>query len=178
MSGIDHIASVMSRARKVFQRRPDIAFAEDTTATAVWSGGLKSTASLPERAHVETDMPHELGGGGAGAPPGWLFRAGIASCALTSIVMSACEKGIVLSSIQVRVCSKSDTRGLLGMDDASAVAVFPGPQELRIEVEIRADGVPQQDLHALVHLGLERSPMQAALRQPPPCTVMVDTSID
>lgn len=178
MSGIDYIANAMSRARKVFQRRPDIALAEDAMASAVWAGGLKSTVSFQGHTHVETDMPAELGGGRAGVPPGWLFRAGIASCALTSIVMSACEKGIVISSIEVRVCSKSDARGLLGMEDASMGAVFPGPQEVRIEVDIKADDIPQQDLHSLVHLGLERSPMQAAMRQPPPCVVMVDTSID
>lgn len=178
MSGIDHIANALSRARRVFQRRPDIALSEDTTATAVWSGGLKSTVSFQEHMQVETDMPHELGGGHTGVPPGWLFRAGLASCALTAIVMSACEKGIRIASIEVRVSSKSDTRGLLGMEESPDVAVSPGPQELRIEVDLKADDVPHEDLHALVHLGLERSPMQAAMRQPPPCVVMVDISLD
>ena len=62
-----------------------------------------------------TDMPAELGGAGDQVTPGWLFRAGMAACATTSIVLMAAADGIELAALEVRVDSHSDVRGLPGM---------------------------------------------------------------
>jgi uncharacterized OsmC-like protein len=60
-------------------------------------------------------MPSEVGGSGDQVTPGWLFRAGLASCAATRIAMAAAAEGIELATLEVRASSRSDTRGLLGM---------------------------------------------------------------
>jgi len=59
----------------------------DRPATARWERGTRVVASHANGAQMATDMPNELGGTGDGVTPGWLFRAGLASCAATSIAL-------------------------------------------------------------------------------------------
>ena len=67
---------------------------------------------------IAKDMPVELGGSGDQVTPGWLFRAGVASCAATSITLAARGEGIELTALEVEVGSRSNARGLLGMSGA------------------------------------------------------------
>ena len=79
----------MKRAATVFDRRPDMGLHDDAPATACWEGGTKVTARHANGHVVCTDMPQELGGGGGTVTPGWLLRAGFASCAASCIGMAA-----------------------------------------------------------------------------------------
>ena len=76
-------------------------------------------------------MPGELGGTGDRVTPGWLFRAGLASCATTSIVLTAAAEGIELATLEVWVGSRSDARGLLGMTDDAGSPCSPAPATFR-----------------------------------------------
>src|SRR5262245_47859008 len=86
-------------------------------------------------------MPEPMGGNAAGSNPGWLLRAGMASCAATAIAMRAAMRGIAITTLAVKVESDSDARGLVGIPDAPTAF-----GNLRMSVKIGADGVDAAQL--------------------------------
>jgi uncharacterized OsmC-like protein len=171
---MQEIAAAIERVKSVLRRRPEMGLHDDSPATARWERDMRVVASHANGTRLSTDMPGELGGTGDLITPGWLFRAGFASCAATSIAMTAVAQGIELTSLEVRASSRSDTRGLIGMNDASGVPVFAGPSEVRLEVRISADGVPPERLRELVQNGYRCSPVPNAVT----CVVPVDVHIE
>jgi uncharacterized OsmC-like protein len=169
-----HITEALQRVHAVLQRRPETGLHEDGPATVRWSGGVRMVASHANGAQVPTDMPSELGGTGDQVTPGWLFRAGLASCAATSIVMSAAAEGMELTSLEVKATSRSDTRGLLGMRDAEGRPVRPGPCEVRLAVRIGVPGVAPELVRMMVEAALSRSPIPDALRSATPMGLQID----
>jgi len=123
---MQEIASALERMKSVLRRRPSAGLHDDAPATARWENGTRVVAIHANGARVLTDMPGELGGSGDQVTPGWLFRAGLASCAATTIAMSAAAKGIEIAELEVKASSRSDTRGILGMTDADGAMVFAG----------------------------------------------------
>ena len=123
---------------------------------------------------MTTDMPGELGGSGDQVTPGWLFRAGLASCAATSIAMAAAAQQIELTALEVRATSRSDTRGLLGMADESGDPVRAAPTDVRLRVRIAARGVEPARLRELVDDGCRCSPIPGAVANALPVDVAVD----
>lgn len=168
------IALALRRAEKVFRRRPATGLHEDAPATARWQGGTRVVSSHANGMQVTTDMPPELGGSGDKVSPGWLFRAGVASCAATSIVMAAAAEGIELTNLEVFASSWSDTRGLLGMTQDDGKPVPSGPADLQLRVRIAAEGVEPARLHALVEEGCRRSPIPSAVRNAVPVALQID----
>src|SRR5690242_6839734 len=96
----------------------------DSAVTAVVEEGLRCRAEGPKGAVLVTDMPTGLGGGDAAPPPGWFFRAALATCHATLITMRAAQLGVALSTLAVTVDSESDDRGLLGMDSTIPAGPF------------------------------------------------------
>lgn len=172
---LERIAEAMERVAAVLRKRPSIAVQDDAPATASWHGGLRVTVSHPAGPQVTTDMPPELGGGGEAASPGWLVRAGAASCAVTRIVMSAAVQGIALERVEATMGSRSDARGLLGLPDEGGADVSPGPSDLRLQVRLVAPGVPREALEALVAQSCRQSPVNAALETALPVQVELVT---
>jgi len=123
-----------------------------------------------------TDMPCELGGSGDRVTPGWLFRAGIASCAATSIAMSAAAEGIALGTLEVRVASRSDTRGVIGMTGSDGQEVYAGPRDMQLQVRIAAHGVLPERLRALVEAGVRRSPIPSATQNATPMALHIEVA--
>ena len=105
------LAQALQRAQSVLRRRPEMGLHDDAPATARWQHGTRTVASHANGMQMTTDMPGELGGSGDQVTPGWLFRAGLASCAATSIAMAAAAQQIELTSLEVRATSRSDARG-------------------------------------------------------------------
>lgn len=167
------IAAALDRATAVLQRRPETGLHDDAPATARWDGGTRVLALHANGQQVPTDMPTELGGSGGEVTPGWLFRAGLASCATTSIALHAAREGIELRALELHASSRSDTRGLLGVTHADGTRVSAAPGDLQLEVRIAADGVAPERLHALVAQGLRCSPIPGAVQQALPITVHV-----
>jgi uncharacterized OsmC-like protein len=159
------VGTAVQRVRSVLKRRPEAAVHADAPATARWQGGTRVVTSHADGAHVLTDMPAELGGSGDQVTPGWLFRAGLASCATTSIVLAAAAEGIELALLEVRVGSRSDVRGLLGMHDAAGQPVDAGPTDLHLQVRIDAPGVAPDRLRALVEGAVRCSPVPSLVQQ-------------
>lgn len=157
------IAAALRRVEAVLTRRPETGVHDDAPATACWQRGTRVVASHANGTQIESDMPAELGGSGDRVTPGWLFRAGLAACAATSIQLAAVAAGIELDALEVRAESRSDARGLLGMADHDGEPVGAGPFDLQLQVRIAADGVAPERLRALVQDGLRRSPIPNAV---------------
>ena len=172
------IAAAMRRAESVLRRRPETGLHDDLPAIARWQSGTRIALSHTNGTQAQTDMPVELGGTGDQVTPGWLFRAGVASCLATCIAMRAAEAGIELSTLEVRAGSRSDLRGFLGMKDAMGEAVCAGPREVQLVVRIQARGIAPAQLQKLVEESHRCSPMPTALRNAVPVALRIDTDAD
>lgn len=168
------IAAALQRVEAVLRRRPEAGLHDDAPAIARWKGGTRIVASHPNGNQMSTDMPNELGGSGDQVTPGWLFRAGLASCLSTCVAMAAAAEGIELTALEVLAGSRSDTRGLLGMEDANGERVCAGPRDVHLLVRISARGVSAQRLHTLVHDSLRCSPVPTAVTRAVPVALTVE----
>jgi uncharacterized OsmC-like protein len=172
--GSKEVAMAMQRAEQVFRRKPAMGLHDDAPVTVRWERGTRMVASHASGAQMQTDMPVELGGTGDQITPGWLFRAGVASCAATTIAMHAAASGIELAHLEVRITSRSDTRGLLGLEGDDGQVVYPGPHDLRMHVRIAAHGVAPEALRALVERSRGCAPMGAAVENAVPMALDID----
>jgi uncharacterized OsmC-like protein len=168
------IATAVQRVQSVLQRRPAAGVHDDAPATARWQNGLRVVAFNANGTQMLTDMPTELGGSGDMVTPGWLFRAGLASCLATSIALNAAYEGIELAALEVLVTSRSDLRGLLGMADSTGGPVGAGPSEIQIQVRISATGVSTERLRLLVERSDRCSPISAAARDAVPTALRIE----
>lgn len=168
------LAQAMHRVEVVLKRSPDVGLHDDAPAAARWEVGTRVVASHANGTQIPTDMPGELGGSGDKVTPGWLFRAGLASCAATSIAMAAAAEGIELATLEVLVSSRSDTRGLLGMADADGEPVYAGPCDVRLLVRISAHGIAPERLRDLVEKSYRCSPIPNAVKNAVPVDFRID----
>jgi uncharacterized OsmC-like protein len=167
------IAAALDRVASALQRHPASGTHADMPATARWQGGTHVLAIHPQGATIPTDMPGALGGTGEHVTPGWLFRAGLASCAATSIVLAAARQDIALTQLEVRAESNSDTRGLLGMREPSGAPVHAGPFDMQLHVRIAGDA-SAETLQALVDDALAHSPIPSAVRSATALALHID----
>jgi len=172
--GTQEISAAMQRVESVLRRRPGIAIHDDAQASARFVGGMRCVTSHENGTQVSTDMPVELGGTGDQVSPGCLFRAGLAACMATTIVMAAAAEGIDLTRLEVDACSRSDTRGILAMSDEAGHPGGAGPLDLRMHVRISAAGVPAERLRALVEQCRRRSPVPCIVEQAMPIEIRTE----
>lgn len=170
------LATAMQLAESALRRRPESAMQDDAPATARWQGGTRFVSSHANGMSVATDLGTGLGGTGDQVSPGWLMRAGLASCAATSILMSAAAAGIELTALEVVARSRSDTRGLLGMTDADGAPIAPGPSGMQLIVRIAAPGISDERLRALVEESQRRSPVPCAIQTPVPIELRIEAA--
>jgi len=168
------IAAAMQRVESVLRRRPQAGLHDDAPATARWQGGTRIAASHADGTQVLTDMPGEIGGSGDQVTPGWLFRAGLASCAATRIAMGAAAAGFELTMLEVHASSRSDTRGLLGMADEAGAPFCAGPTDMQLHIRIAATSASPAQLRALVEDSQRCAPISAAVQLPVPVAVHID----
>jgi len=173
---LQDVGAALRRVEAVLRRRPETGRHEDAPAAAHWQGGTKVVTRHANGTEVNTDMAPELGGNGGHVTPGWLFRAGLASCATTSIAFAAASEDILLTALEVSAHSRSDTRGILGLADADGTPVYAGPGDLTLVVRIAATGVDATRLHALVEAGLRRSPIPNAVTTATPYALHVEVA--
>jgi uncharacterized OsmC-like protein len=168
------IAAALKRVETVLKRRPEIGLHDDAPAAARWEGGTRVVSSHASGACIATDMPEELGGAGNEVTPGWLFRAGTASCLATSIAMAAAAEAIEITALEVVASSRSDVRGVLGMADARGVAVSAGPASVELRVRIAARNQRPEVLRALVERSQRCSPIPVAVEQATPVNLHIE----
>jgi uncharacterized OsmC-like protein len=175
MAAQQDVAAALRRMETVLRRHPETGHHADSQAVARWTGGLKVTASHANGTEAATDMPEAMGGDGAAVTPGWLLRAGVASCVATRIAMGAAQQQIALKTLEVSVDSHSDARGMLDVADADGHAVNAGPLDMALRVRISAAGdVAPERLRTLVEQSHRSSPMSAALQLAVPLTLQVE----
>lgn len=163
---VETIATAMDRVSAALTRKPHAGLKDDLPATVRWAGGLRTVARTEAGTEVATDMPAAIGGDDSGPTPGWLLRAGVASCAVTRIAMEAAARGISLAMLEAHVTSRSDLRGLLRVPAPDGSAVPAGPLAMDLHVRIGAPGVDAERLRALVQATPGCSPLTCAVEQP------------
>ena len=169
------IAAAWRRVERVLRRSPKTGLRADEPAMAVWNGCAKVACTHTNGTTLVTDMPVEMGGDGTGVTPGWLMRAGLASCAATMIAMNAAVAGIRLATLEVVASSRSDTRGLLGMMDTDGKPVTAAPCDIQLRIRIAAaDDTSPQVLRALVERSHNCSPVARAIQDSIPLTLRID----
>jgi organic hydroperoxide reductase OsmC/OhrA len=168
------IAAALQRVESVLKRRPAAGIHDDAPATARWQTGLRVVARDANGTQIVTDMPAELGGSGDQVTPGWLFRAGLASCLATRIAIGAATAGIELTLLEVMASSRTDARGLLGIADVSGDPVAAAPRDVQLLVRIAAPKVSAQELQALVESSNRCSPISEAARHVVPVALRIE----
>jgi uncharacterized OsmC-like protein len=168
------LAVALERVQSVLRRRPETGLHDDAPATARWHSGTRVVSHHANGTQVPTDMPEEFGGTGDHVTPGWLLRAGVASCTATTIAMAAATEGIELQALEVRTTSRSDSRGLLSVADADGQPVNARPLDMQLHVRIRAHGVAPDRLRAFVEECTRRSPMACAVQEAVPVALHID----
>ena len=149
------IREAVEAASKVLSEQPEKARGETTPAVAVVEDGLKCRVTGPSGETVHTDMAAGVGGGDSAPQPGWLMRAGLASCNATCIALRAAQCGIELSELEVTVSGQVDKRGMLGVDDSVAAGVNP----LRLHVKVGAPDTSEKELRDLILWAKSHSPV-------------------
>jgi uncharacterized OsmC-like protein len=167
--GNEKIREALSGVVQHFEQHPELGPSTDSTASAVWQGGLRIQATGPNGATLVSDMPPVVGGAGESPTPGWLLRAALANCNASMIALRAAQAGITLTKLEVIVDSDSNDRGLLGLAD-----VPPGPHLVRAKVRIAADGASPEQLQALVAWADQHSPVADALRRAVPLSMALE----
>jgi len=171
-----HIQAALRRVEAIFQRRPEAGLHDDIPANARWIEGTEVVVSHQNGARFATDLPVELGGGGRDVTPGWFFRAGVASCAVSSIVIAAAAEGVELTTIEADAGSRSDARGMLGMIGADGAPVPAQPEALQVRIRLSARGATAEALRALVERAMSRSPIPCAVRNAVPLVLQIDAA--
>jgi uncharacterized OsmC-like protein len=169
---VPSVKEAIDRASAAISADPAKAKARNAPATARLAGGLRCELSGPHGEHLVTDMPPAMGGAAAGANPGWLLRAALASCTATVIAMRAATLGVALDSLEVTVESESDNRGILGLDGN----VSAGLSAVRMKVKIGAAGQSAADLRQIVAWADAHSPVGCTMRQAPGCSLDIEVT--
>jgi uncharacterized OsmC-like protein len=164
------VSEAIAKLTQVFTEQPEKARTRNAPATASIQGGLKFQVTGPAGEKVLTDMSAAMGGTASGPNPGWLLRAGLASCNATVIAMRAAQLGVKLETLEVTVESDSDNRGMLGLDER----VSAGLLSLRTKVRIGAKGAAPAQLRELVAWAEAQSPVGCTIRQAPSATTEVE----
>ena len=168
------VAAALVRVESVFRHRPGMGLHDDVPARVRWEGDSRFVATHPSGVSIATDMPTEIGGTGDQATPGWLFRAGVASCTATNIAWAAALAGIDLDRLDVEVGSRSDARGLFGLREADGTPVYPGSRDLTMQVRLAARGIAPERLRAIVETAMTRSPIGVAVETGSPLALTIE----
>jgi len=157
------IVAALNKLTKAIVADPDKARVRFAPARALLLDGLKCRVTGANGEQIETDMPVAMGGGGLCPSPGWLFRASLAACCLTVIATHAARLRITLTALEVSIEGESDSRGILGLDDA----ISAGLSAIRTDVRIGAHDATPEQLDALVQWANGHSPVCCTVRNAP-----------
>ncbi|MCM5571232.1 OsmC family protein [Burkholderiaceae bacterium FT117] len=166
---IQDLKALIERAERVFVAKPEAAVKQNPHAVARIVDGVRCEITGPEGERATSDMPQALGGTGSAPVPGWYLRAAMAACNATAIQMRAARMGVALERLEVSVHSRSDARGLLGMNDVSAAL-----SDLQMTVTMAAREASPEQLRELARWGDDHSPVGSTLRAGPAYEVVVE----
>lgn len=163
------VREAIERTSAAIADNPAKARAKNAPAIARLVQALQCEVTGPHGERLVTDMPPAMGGGASGPNPGWLLRCALASCTATVIAMRAARLGIALTTLEVRVESESDNRGILGLDEK----ISAGLGAMRSRVTIAGDAAADS-LRELVRWGEAHSPVGCTVRDALSCSLEID----
>ena len=170
MSVQSHIRESMQGVIEYYTQNPDKALSHDKEAVAVVEEGLRVRATGPDGQTLVCDMPKVLGGNASAPTPGWTMRAALANCEVVMIALRAAQLGVELTTLEVRVGSVSDDRGMLGMNDSKPA----GPLNMNVSIRIGAKGVASEKLHEIIEWAEKHSPVGEPLGRVMPTEYAVE----
>ena len=170
MSTQDQIRESLLGVVGYYTQNPAKALSQDKEAVAVIENGLRARATGPDGQTLICDMPKGLGGDATAPSPGWTMRPTLANCEAIMIALRAAQIGVDLKTLEVRVESVSDDRGMLGIDDSKPA----GPMNMKICIRIGADGASKDKLHEIVTWAEKHSPVGEPLTRVMPVEFTVD----
>ncbi len=170
MSDQKKIQESLQRVIELYRQNPDKAVGADKEAVATIEEGLRVRANGPDGQMLICDMPKGLGGGATAPSPGWMMRAALANCETIMIALRAAQLGVELKTLEIRVDSTSDDRGLLGMGDA----IPAGPLSIKVSIRIGAEGVSSEKLREIVDYAEKHSPVGEPLTRVMPTEYSVN----
>ena len=137
------IAAALERVESVLPRRPAGRPARRRAGHGALGGRHRAwSPATPTAPQVPTDMPAELGGSGDQVTPGWLFRAGLASCTATCDRDARGGRGHRARARSRCARPAAPTRAACSAwRDADGRPVDAGPRDLQLHVRIAAAGV-------------------------------------
>lgn len=168
------VSEAIGRVTSILQRRPEFGLQNEVPAIARWQRDLHVVSTHENGTRIMTDMPAELGGGGSHVTPGWLMRAALASCAATRIAMAAAVEQIEIETLEVSTKSRSDSRGLLGMEQSEGTLACVGPLDVELCVRISAPRASPDRLRSLIEESHRCSPVSDALCRPIPLSLRIE----
>ena len=157
----DRIAERLASLEGFYAEQPHRATAADAPATAVLGPDLTCEVAGPDGWSMHTAMMKAVGGDASGPTPGWVMRAALVSCTATTIAMRAAQAGIEIASVEVVAESRSDGRGLLGVEGH-----HPEPLEMHLTVTVAAPGVDPDRVEQVVRDADLSTPIGESIRNP------------
>ena len=111
------------------------------------------------------EPPVLLGNNEGGNPVEFLLHA-LAGCVTTTTVLHAAARGIRIERLSTRLSGNINLQGLLGLDDS----VSPGYEQIRIEMDIKAD-CSDEELDDLLAFARGHSPVCQTVWRPVPVVI-------
>ncbi len=110
--------------------------------------------------------PPVLLGGNEGANPVEFLLHALAGCVTTTTVIHAAARGIKLTELSTELDGDMDLQGLLGLDEG----VFPGYEQIRIKMNVKAD-CSDEELDDLLEFVRGHSPVCSTVCKPVPVVI-------
>jgi uncharacterized OsmC-like protein len=167
----EHIKTSVENAIEYLTANPDEARYTDGAATARIEEGLRVKVEGTNGETLVTDMPKGIGGGDAAPSPGWYLRAAMASCDAALIAIRAAHQGVTLTNLEVSVESRSDDRGILGIEKD----IPAGPLSSRVHVKISGDADADK-LREIVEWGHFHCPVTDAVKREVPIALEIEST--
>ena len=111
------------------------------------------------------EPPVLLGNNEGGNPVEFLLHA-LAGCVTTTFVLHAMARGITIRELSTQLEGDMDLQGLLGLDES----VSPGYEEIRIELNVKAD-CSDEELDDLLAYTERHSPVCNTVCRPVPVKI-------
>lgn len=155
------LAKFQFRARNTW-----ISGGENRSTIKEFYGAGEEDSSRSEAFVFTNGEPPVLLGDNEGANPVEFLLHALAGCVTTTFVLHAAARGIRIESISTELAGDIDLRGLLALEES----VFPGYEQIRLKMDIRAD-CSDEELDELLRFTQKHSPVCNTVCRPVPVVV-------
>jgi uncharacterized OsmC-like protein len=143
-----------------------IAGGENRSTIKDFFGAGAEDVSRAEPFEFTNGEPPVLLGNNEGANPVEFLLHALAGCVTTTTVLHASARGIEIESLSTRLVGDIDLQGLLALGDVPA-----GYRAIRIEMDIKAKNVSDEQLDDLLQFAQAHSPVCNTICRPVPVVV-------